>query len=476
MRLLAAACLLLLSTAATAANPVLGPSKLDPAWQARSKAMFKTAIEIPTVAERGQMPKMAAFVATELKKGGWTDADIKIMPYEGRRGDKTVSLIARWKGSGAQAKKPILILAHMDVVEAKRAEWKEDPFVFVEKDGYFYGRGTSDDKQGVIASTAALIKLREAGFKPSRDIILYFTGDEETEGNGARLGATEWKQLLDAEYALNADAGGGAFTADGRSLGFGLQTAEKIFQSYYLTARNRGGHSSRPRPDNAIYELSAALGRLSTHRFTPMLNETTRAYFTERAKQEKGALGDSMRAWLANPNDGKAADAIEANELETGITRTRCVATMLEGGHAQNALPQTARATVNCRIMPGVDPKTIEAELKTVAGAGVEVTPFENQGRITQASPLRPDVVKAYTDAVRMTHGNAIQIIPQMSTGATDGLYFRAAGIPVYGIEGSYGVSPDDERAHGLDERLPAKAFYDDVLHGQYSVTTLAGR
>ena len=474
MRLLAAASLLCLSAAASAANPVLGPSKLEPAWQARSRAMFKTAIEIPTVAERGNMQKMAAFVAAELKRGGWADSDIRILPYEGRKGDKTASIVARWKAAGASTKKPILILAHMDVVEAKRADWKQDPFTFIEKDGYFYGRGTSDDKQGVIATTAALIKLRESGFKPSRDIILYFTGDEETEGNGARLGASQWKALIDAEYALNADAGGGAFTADGRSLGFGIQTAEKIFQSYYFTARNRGGHSSRPRPDNAIYDLSAALGRLATHRFKPVQNETTRAYFTERARQEKGPLGAAMRAWLANPADDAAADLIEANELETGTTRTRCVATMLEGGHAQNALPQMARATVNCRIMPGVDPRTIEAELKSVAGSGVEVTPFENQGRITQASPLRPDVVQAYTDAVRRTHGADTQIIPQMSTGATDGLYFRAAGIPVYGVEGSYGISPDDERAHGLDERLPVKAFYDNVVHWEYLVRTLA--
>jgi acetylornithine deacetylase/succinyl-diaminopimelate desuccinylase-like protein len=476
MRLIAAVLLACLPAAALAANPVAEASKLDAAWQARTKAMFKTAIEIPTVAGRGQMPKMANFIAAELKKGGWTDDDIKILPHDGPAGDKTVSMVARWKGTGAGGKKPILILAHMDVVEAKRADWKEDPFQFIEKDGYFYGRGTSDDKQGVIATTAALIKLREAGFKPTRDLILYFTGDEETEGNGARLGASEWRNLLDAEYALNADAGGGAYTRDGRALGFGLQTAEKIFQSYHFTARNRGGHSSRPRPDNAIYELSAALTRLSAHRFTPMMNETTRAYFTERAKQESGPLGASMRAWLANPNDAAAADAIEANELETGSTRTRCVATMLEGGHAQNALPQRAEATVNCRIMPGIDPKTVEAELKSVAGAGVAVTAFANQGRITQASPLRPDVVQAYTDAVRALHGPNVQIIPQMSTGATDGLYFRAAGIPVYGVEGSWGISPDDERAHGLDERLPVRAIYDNVLHWEMMVRTLAGK
>ena len=283
------------------------------------------------------------------------------------------------------------------------------------------------------------------------------------------MGATEWRNLLDAEYALNADAGGGAYTRDGRPLGFGLQTAEKIFQSYHFTVRNRGGHSSRPRPDNAIYELSAALtAAFQAHRFTPMLNETTRAYFTERAKQETGPLGASMRAWLANPNDGAAADAIEANELETGSTRTRCVATMLEGGHAQNALPQKAEATVNCRIMPGrrsQDRRSRTEDGRRRRGRGHAV---RQPGPHHPASPLRPDVVQAYTEAVSMTHGPNVQIIPQMSTGATDGLYFRAAGIPVYGVEGSWGISPDDERAHGLDERLPVRAIYDNVLHWEY--------
>ena len=477
MRTLAALILMLSATAAPAANPVTGATKLPPEWQARTRAMFETAIEIPTVAGRGQMPKMAEYLATELKKAGFAAEDINIIPHDGPAGDKTVSFIARWRGSGGDSgPKPILVMAHMDVVEAKRADWKQDPFEFIERDGYFYGRGTSDDKQGVIATTAAVLKLKAEGFKPKRDIILFFTGDEETQMNGARLGAVDWRKLTDAEFALNADGGGGAYTRTGAPIGFGLQTAEKVYQSYQFTARNRGGHSSRPRPDNAIYELAAALKKLEGHRFIPMLNETTRAYFTERAKQESGALGNAMRSWLANPNDGAAADAIEASELETGITRTRCVATMLEGGHAQNALPQRADATVNCRIMPGVDPKTVEAELKSVAGAGVEVTPFANQGKLTQASPLRADVVQAYTEAVRSIHGPAVQIIPQMSTGATDGLYFRAAGIPVYGVEGSWGISPDDERAHGLDERLPVRALYDNVLHWEYLVTALAGK
>jgi acetylornithine deacetylase/succinyl-diaminopimelate desuccinylase-like protein len=437
--------------------------------------MFETAIEIPTVAKRGQMQKLADYLAAQLRSGGIPADDIRIMPHEGVPGDQTVSLIARWRSENP-TKKPIIILAHMDVVEAKREDWKQDPFEFIERDGYFWGRGTSDDKMGVIATTAALLKLKASGFKSNRDIILFFTGDEETQMNGARLGANEWLKPYGAEFALNADAGGGGYTRDGKPLGFGLQTAEKIYQTYHFTVRNRGGHSSRPRPDNAVYELADALKRLQAHRFDPMFNETTRAYFTERAKQEgDSALGDAMRAWLANPNDGAAADAIEANELETGTTRTRCVATMLEGGHAENALPQLARATVNCRIMPGIDPKTIEGELKTVAGPGVEITALPDQGRMTPASPLRPDVVQAYTNAVRAIHGPNMPIIPQMSTGATDGSWFRAAGTPVYGVEGAWGISPDDERAHGLDERLPVRAMYDDVLHWETMLRELAG-
>ena len=470
-----AALAILFAASAASANPVAEPSKLPAEWQQKTRAMFETAIEIPTVAGRGQMQKLADYLAAQLRAGGIAADDIKIMPHEGIPGDQTVSFIARWR-SDNPTKKPIIILAHMDVVEAKREDWKQDPFEFIERDGYFYGRGTSDDKMGVVATTAALPKLKAEGFKPNRDIILFFTGDEETQMNGARLGANQWLKGEGAEFALNADAGGGGYTRDGKPLGFGLQTAEKIFQSYHFAVRNRGGHSSRPRPDNAIYELAAALKRLEAHRFQPMLNETTRAYFTERAKQEgASALGNAMRAWLANPNDGAAADAIEANELETGTTRTRCVATMLDGGHAENALPQLARATVNCRIMPGIDPKTIEAELKSVAGQGVEITPFPDQGRITPASPLRPDVVQAYTNAVRAIHGPAMPIIPQMSTGATDGSWFRAAGTPVYGVEGAWGISPDDERAHGLDERLPVRAMYDDVLHWEMMLRELAG-
>jgi acetylornithine deacetylase/succinyl-diaminopimelate desuccinylase-like protein len=465
---LAVLALALLSSAAVGAEPA--PDK----WDLKAREIFARSIEIPTVPGRGQMPAQARYLADQFKAGGFPEADIRIMPYQARPGDETAALIVRWRATKPSGKKPILLLAHMDVVEALAADWSADPFKFREEGGYFYGRGAMDNKAGMVAITTALLRLRAEGFAPTRDLIVFFTGDEETEGKGAALGAKEWREWTDAEFALNSDAGGGAFTADGRPLGFGIQTAEKTYQSFTFSAKNKGGHSSRPRPDNAIYELAGALKRLETHRFTPMLNETTRAYFTERAKMETGPLGEAMRRWVADPGDGAAADAIEASELEVGTTRTRCVATRLEGGHADNALPQLARATINCRIMPGVDPKEVEAELKRIAGSGVEVA-VSDPGVPTPASPLRPDVVRAYTDAVRKRHpGSAI--IPSMSTGATDGLYFRAAGIPVYGVDGSWGVSPDDERAHGRDERLPVKALNDDVDHWVDMLKALAGR
>ncbi len=460
---------ILLSCAATFAIPA---NTADPD-QARTLEIYRTAIESATVKGRGEEPKLASYLADQFRGAGWAADDIHVVPYEGDPGDQTAALIVRWPAAKKTGLKPILLLAHMDVVEAKRSDWERDPFKLVTEDGYFYGRGTSDDKQGVTEITASLLALKAAGFKPKRDIVVLFTGDEETAQNGARLGASDWLKWTRAEYALNADAGGGAFDREGRALGFGMQTAEKVYQTFTLSVHNRGGHSSRPRPDNAIYELAGALKRIEAHRFTPALNETTRAYYTERAKQESGALGDAMRAWLANPDDGAAADVIEASELEVGTTRTRCVATRLAAGHADNALPQLAEATVNCRIMPGEDPALTLAALKQIAGDGVEVVPVR-PALASPPSPLRPEVVAAYTKAVRARFPGA-PIVPQMSTGATDGLYFRAAGIPVYGIDGTWGVSPDDERAHGLNERLPVKALHDGVAIWVDILRDLAG-
>lgn len=479
MRLALAALFAAVSTAAIAQNPtiVTQPTKLDAQWQSKTREIYKTSVEIPTVAGRNQMPKLAEYLAGQLKAAGFAADDIKIVPYEGEPGDKTVALIARWRADKPVAK-PILLLAHMDVVEAKREDWKQDPFQFIERDGYFYGRGTGDNKAGMVGLVAGFLKLKAQGFKPKRDLILFFSGDEETGGQGARLGAKDWRQMTDAEYALNSDGGGGAFLASGKPLGFGLQTAEKTYQSFFFTTHNKGGHSSRPRPDNAIYDLATALKKLEAHRFEPALNDTTRAYFTVREKQEgDSALGKAIRSWLANEEDGAAADAIEANELEVGLTRTRCVATELQGGHADNALPQSARATVNCRIMPGINPDLVMSELKALVGSAVEVTKNPDYiGRPTPVSVQRPEISKAYLDAVRALNGPNTPVIPLMSTGATDGAFFREQGIPVYGMDGSWGISPEDERAHGLDERMPVRAIYDNVLFWEMVLKDLAGR
>jgi acetylornithine deacetylase/succinyl-diaminopimelate desuccinylase-like protein len=469
MRLALALALGLLSTTAFAADPA--PDR----WHAKARELLARSVEFKTVAGAGQVPAQAQYLADQFKAAGWADADIHVIPYEATQTNQTAALVVRWPAARKTAKKPILLMAHMDVVPALREDWSVEPFTLTEQDGYLYGRGTSDNKLGVVAVTTALLRLKAQGFKPSRDIVVLFTGDEETTGVGARLGATEWRKWTDAEYALNSDGGGGGFGKDGRSLGFTMQTAEKTYSMYSFTVRNRGGHSSKPRADNAIYKLADVLKRLEGYRFEPALNETTRAYFAAREKTEKGPLGDAMRRWLANPADGQAADFIEADEGEVGLTRTRCVATRLEGGHADNALPQLARATVNCRIMPGTEPAAIRDELERVVGdPEVKVERTDDQA-MSLASPLRPDVLAAFTAAVHRRHPGA-PIMPEMSTGASDARPFRVAGMPVYGADGGWGIVPDDLRAHGKDERIPVKALHDDVDHWVDLLTTLAGK
>jgi acetylornithine deacetylase/succinyl-diaminopimelate desuccinylase-like protein len=471
----AASVIALASTAAVAAAPQLTPAQHDAAH-----AMFEHVINTPTVIGRHRTPEMAQYVADQFKAAGFPEADIHVVPYHTESattgGDDTAALIVRWRAAGTPKAKPIMLMGHMDVVEAKAEDWSVDPFKMIEKDGYYYGRGTTDMKDGIVAITQAMINLRKAGFKPARDIVVLFTGDEETNGIGAKNGASQWLDLLGhPEFGLNADGGGGGYNVDKSPAGYTLQTAEKTFAGYTLTVRNRGGHSSKPRKDNAIYSLAHALDKIEAYRFTPMMNETTRAYFEGRQKLEKNPLGDAMRRWLANPKDGEAADFIEASESEVGLTRTRCVPTRLFGGHADNALPQLATAMINCRIFPGVDPNAIRDELERVV-ADPEVKVTRNDDYVASlASPLRPDVTSAYTHAVQALHPG-MPVFPEMSTGASDARPFRVAGIPVYGTNGSWAVTPIDNRAHGRDERLPVQALYDNVVHWQMMLRELAGK
>jgi acetylornithine deacetylase/succinyl-diaminopimelate desuccinylase-like protein len=474
--LIAAASILALASAANSA----APPKLSPAQHDAAHAMFEHVINIPTVIGRHRVPEMAQYVADQFLAAGFPKEDVHVLPYHTGSAttgdDDTAAVIVRWRAAGTPKAKPILLMGHMDVVEAKREDSTTDPFAMTERDNYYYGRGTIDMKDGIVGITQAMINLKAAGFRPKRDIAVLFTGDEETNGIGAIKGASEWLDLLGhPEYGLNADGGGGGFNPDGTPAGFTMQTAEKTYAGYTLTVRNRGGHSSKPRKDNAIYSLAHAIDKIEAHRFEPMMSETTRAYFDGRQKQEKGPLGDAMRRWLANPNDGEAADIIEASESEVGLTRTRCVPTRLFAGHADNALPQLATALINCRIFPGVDPNAVKADLERIVADPEVVVTREDKSVASISSPLRPDVSAAYADAIHALHPG-MPIFPEMSTGASDARPFRVAGIPVYGTNGGWVVVPVDFRAHGKDERLPVQSLYDNVVHWQIMLRDLAGK
>jgi acetylornithine deacetylase/succinyl-diaminopimelate desuccinylase-like protein len=445
MRSIAAACLLLVSTTAMAAP--------DPAQRKYERDLFERIVEIPTVAGRtAEFRKLTALLTAEFKRAGITNVIVKDH-------DNTQTLIARWPAAKPSGKKPILLMAHMDVVEAKAADWKNPPFEFREEKGHYLGRGTNDNKAALTGIVLALQNLKAGGFQPTRDIIVLFTGDEETAAKGASRAATEWRSLIDAEYALNGDAGGGAIYQDGRLDAFYMQIAEKTYADYRLTATNKGGHSSQPRPDNAIYALAGALKQVEAYRFEPMINPATRAFFERIAENDKGLHGELIRNWLADPTDRQTADLLEANEL--GYTRTRCVATQLSGGHAPNALPQKAEANVNCRVFPGVKLEEVRQQLQSIAGKDVTVA-LVDSSPASDVSPVRADIVDAYKAAVATRFANA-NIIPIQSAGATDGSYLRSTGMPVYGVGGLWGYLTEATGAHGLDENVLVEGFHGQV-------------
>ncbi len=423
--------------------------------RAAERDLLQRIIAIPSVLGRTEeFRKLTALLTTELSRVGITNVVVKDH-------DGTQTLIARWPAAKPGERKPLLLMAHMDVVEAKPSEWQNPPFELREKDGYYLGRGTADDKGSLAGVLLALQNLKRAGFQPTRDLVFLITGDEETFGNGARRAANEWRELTDAEYALNFDSGGGTVYSDGRVEGFNLQVAEKTYADYRLVAVNRGGHSSAPRPDNAIYALAGALKAIEAHRFQPMLNDATRGYYRYVADHDGGRYGELVKRFLADPNDSESADTLEAND--PGNTRTRCVATMLAGGHAPNALPQRAEATVNCRIFPGVAVETVRQDLQALSGEDVAVTAIEeSRTPETGASPLREDVVEAFRGAVA-TRFRGADIIPRQSAGATDGAFLRAAGIPVYGLEAGWSIVGQPTGAHGLDERILIESFHGQI-------------
>ena len=435
-----------------------GSAAAQDARRQYERDLFEKIIETPTVNGRtAEFRKLTALIKAEFAKAGMTNVVVKDH-------DGTQTLIARWPAARPSGKKPILLMAHMDVVEAKAADWQNPPFEFREKDGYYLGRGASDNKAELTGIVLALQELKRQGFQPTRDIVVLFTGDEETTMNSVRRASTEWRSLIDAEYGLNFDAGGGSVYKDGRVDAWYLQIAEKTYADYKLVATNRGGHSSAPRPDNAIYALAGALKAIEGHRFEPMINDATRAQYEMLAANDKGQFGELIKQFLADPKDREISDLLEGND--PGSTRTRCVATMLLGGHAPNALPQRAEANVNCRIFPGVKIDTIRQTLQALSGPDVKVTTIqESTTPETAPSPMRQDIVDAYSAAVA-TRFPKTTIIPFMSAGATDGSYLRTIGIPVYGVGGIWGIVGQKSGAHGLDEKV-----WIDGFHGQVPIT-----
>lgn len=447
-----------------AASAAAQPSE---AQRAQARAIYEHIVEIDT-STGPQNVAMANYLAEQFRAGGFAADDINLIGA-----DDTTGILVRYRGDGSGGR-PILLLAHMDVVPALRSDWERDPFTMVEENGFFFGRGSLDNKAGIAHLTSTFLALRAEGFTPTRDLIIWFSGDEETTGATTQALLAEHRALLgDAEFALNSDAGGGQLNAQGRGTAYTMQTAEKTYASFTFTARNPGGHSSAPRADNAIYELSDALARLRAFQFPVMWNDTTIESFRNAATISSGAEAQALRRFAEAPGDRVAARTLSRSPGIATLLRTTCVATMLSAGHAENALPQSATATVNCRVFPGVPVADVEAELRAIAGANVEVAPL-GPSNFSDASPLRPDVVQATTRAVHAVHPG-VMITPSMSAGATDGLFFRAAGIPTYGV-GAVFIGREDAFAHGLNERVPVTSFYQGLTHWRVLVTALAGR
>lgn len=450
--------------------PILLAAAADLQAQADHRALereiLKELIEIDTSDAAHRTGEAARAMARRLVAAGLPAADVQVVSvkpgYE--------SLVARYRGAGG-GRRPILLMAHLDVVEALKEDWSFDPFQFRELEGYYYGRGASDNKAGAAMLVANFIRYKQEGFVPRRDLIVVLTADEETTGDAIKGLLERHRALVDADFALNTDGGGGELR-DGKPVAFAVQTAEKVYLTFQLETRNKGGHSSLPVPDNAIYRLSEGLTRLARFTFPVRLNETTRTFFERASAAQPPEIARDMQAVARSGDEAAAARLSALVPYYNSVMRTTCVATRLFAGHADNALPQLARATVNCRMLPGDPADAVEAELKrVVAEPQIEFTRVQPPVP-SPPSPLRPDVMGPLEKLVaRMWPGAAV--VPEMSTGATDGLYTRGAGIPTYGVGGIF-ERIDDVRAHGRDERVGVQAFHDAAQFWYELVKALA--
>jgi acetylornithine deacetylase/succinyl-diaminopimelate desuccinylase-like protein len=445
---------------AFAALACVGPvrAQTDDKGLDRFRDIYKELVETNTTLSAGDCTLAARRMAARLKTAGYPDADLRIFVPDGH--PKEGGLLAVLHGTNPEMK-AILLLGHLDVVEAKREDWTRDPFTMVEEGGYFYGRGTTDMKAQDAVWVDNMIRYREEGFKPKRSIKLALTCGEETSGalNGAGWLAKNERAAIDAEFAVT-EGGGGELDAQGRRLAMDILAAEKMSQNYTLETTNPGGHSSVPIPDNAIYHLVRAVDRISRYEFPVQLNEATRAYFTGMSKIVGGEVGAAMAAIVNNPNDATATAVLDKDRNWHSMLRTTCVATLLSAGHATNALPQRATANINCRIFPGVSREAVMAQLVKLADdPAVKVTIPEIRGPSAEPTPLTPQILKPMEKlADEMWPG--VPVIPALSPGATDAQFLNPAGIPTYGIDGSF-YDPDGGYAHGLNERIRVKSVYE---------------
>jgi len=448
-RFLFAGLTLLILTTARAETPAVPPHYV------LAKDIYRELIALNTTGKNGSTAAAVAMQA-RLKAAGFTDAELTLI------GPAPVAqnLVVRLKGRGEQ--KPIIFIGHLDVVEALASDWSTDPFQLVEKDGYFYGRGTIDMKDGVTAMVVSLIRMKQSGYVPRGDIIVALTDHEEDFGdNGAIWLVQNHRELVDAAYGINPDGGRGEYR-DGKPTVLQFQTAEKTYVGIDLEVKSPGGHASVPGKNNAIYRLTAALDRLATFEFPLNLNETTRAYFARTALLESGQTKADMLALLREPVDAEAVRRLAAaSPFYNALLRTTCVATQLQAGHAENALPQTARATLNARIMPDENPAAVQATLERVlADSEVKVTRFQT----FPAGPLSPLDAGVFGKVEQLAEKRwpGVAVVPTMSTGATDSVHWRMVGIPMYGVSGAF-TPVGEHRAHGKDERLGVKEFYESL-------------
>ena len=455
-RLFVAATVMVAANAAAAGAATAAELRPD---QAAFRELYKELVETKTALSDGSCTLAAERMAARLRAAGFKDEDLRLFsvadhPLEG-------GLVATLAGKDPKAQ-AILLLAHIDVVEAKREDWTRDPFVLVEEEGYFYGRGTSDDKAHAAIFTDTLVRLKSAAMRLRRPLKLALTCGEETGGafNGAEWLSGQHKDWIEAQFALN-EGSVGTRDANGKRISLGIQAGEKVYQDFRIEARNAGGHSSRPRPDNAIYSLAAALVRIGQYEFPVQFSDTTRAYFTEMARITGGEASAAMTRLLANPGDLEANAIVSKDATFHSMLRTTCVATRLDGGHANNALAQRAGANINCRMFPGDPPDNVQAQLvKAAADPSLTIVPTGLLSPTPAPPPLTP-LVYGTAKALAEKHFPGVPMLPAMSTGATDGRFLNAAGIPTYGVPGRFS-DPDGNGVHGLNERKSVQGLYEE--------------